>query len=43
MIQGQLKTKIEKEVEIVVREVKNLPSNYDHTERVLIIDADSIM
>jgi len=43
MIQGQLKTKIEKEVEIVVREVKNLPSNYDDTERVLIIDADSIM
>ena len=43
MIQGQLKTNIEEEHEIVVREVKNLPNSYDDTERVLIIDADSIM
>ena len=43
MIQGQLKTNIKKEPEIVVREVKNLPNSYDDTERVLIIDADSIM
>ena len=43
MIQGQLKTNIEEEPEIVVREVKNLPNSYDDTKRMLIVDADSIM
>lgn len=42
MIQGKIKTNF-KEPEIVVREVKNLPSSYDETKRILIIDADSIM
>jgi len=43
MIQGQVKKNFNEEPVIVVREVKNLPSSYDETERVLIVDADSIM
>ena len=42
MIKGVRTTGIQ-EVDIIVREVKNMPSEYDKTERVLIIDADSIM
>tara|TARA_R110000822_G_scaffold12379_3_gene44853 strand:- start:2129 stop:2971 length:843 start_codon:yes stop_codon:yes gene_type:complete len=42
MITGVKTTDIQ-EVDIVVREIKNAPTNYDKTERVLIIDADSIM
>ena len=42
MIQGTLKTNIQ-HVEMNIREVKNAPVKYDETERVLIIDADSIM
>jgi len=42
MIKGVRTTSIQ-EVDIIVREVKNMPSEYDNTERVLIIDADSIM
>jgi hypothetical protein len=42
MITGVKTTDIQ-EVDIIVREVKNMPSEYDKTERVLIIDADSIM
>ena len=42
MITGVKTTDIQ-EVDIVVKEVKNCPLKYDSTERVLIIDADSIM
>jgi len=42
MITGVKTTDIQ-EVDIVVKEVKNCPLKYDNTERVLIIDADSIM
>ncbi len=42
MITGVKTTDIQ-EVDIIVREVKNMPSEHDKTERVLIIDADSIM
>lgn len=41
MIKGNVKTNIEEE--IVIRTVKNCPSSYDNTERVLLIDADSIL
>ena len=40
MIKGQVKTNVESE--IVIRTVKNCPSSYDDTKRVLLIDADSI-
>lgn len=40
---GGVKTETIQEVDIVVREVKNCPTGYDSTDRVLIIDADSIM
>jgi len=42
MITGVKTTDIQ-EVDIVVKEVKNCPLKYDSTQRVLIIDADSIM
>ncbi len=42
MIKG-VKSETIQEVDIVIREVKNCPLKYDSTERVLIIDADSIM
>ena len=42
MIKG-VKAETIQEVDIVVKEVKNCPLKYDNTERVLIIDADSIM
>jgi len=42
MIKG-VKSETIQEVDIVVKEVKNCPLKYDSTERVLIIDADSIM
>ncbi|MAO23577.1 MAG: hypothetical protein CMJ25_22755 [Phycisphaerae bacterium] len=42
MIKG-VKSETIQEVDIVVKEVKNCPLKYDNTERVLIIDADSIM
>lgn len=41
MIKGNIKTNIEEE--IVIRTVKNCPSGYDDTKRVLLIDADSIV
>lgn len=41
MITGVKKQNIEEE--IIIREVKNTPSIYDATERILIIDADSIL
>lgn len=40
MIQGPVKQNIEEEV---IRTVKNCPTKYDDSERVLLIDADSIM
>jgi len=40
MIQGPVKQNIEEEI---VRTVKNCPTKYDDSERVLLIDADSIM
>jgi len=40
---GGVKAETIQEVDIVVKEVKNCPLKYDKTERVLIIDADSIM
>jgi 5'-3' exonuclease len=40
MISGPVK---DGETEIVIREVKNCPKTYDTTERVLLIDADSIL
>ena len=40
---GGVKAETIQEVDIVVKEVKNRPLKYDKTERVLIIDADSIM
>jgi len=40
MISGPLRDEI---LEIVIREVKNSPKKYDSTERILIIDADSIL
>lgn len=40
MIQGPVKQGIEEEV---IRTVKNCPTKYDDSERVLLIDADSIM
>ena len=44
MIGGQIKTgPVTEEPEIINRVVKNCPVKYDKTERVLIIDADSIM
>jgi hypothetical protein len=43
MIKGNIKINSNKEPEIITRVVKNCPSKYDETERVLIIDADSIM
>ena len=42
MITGVKTTDIQ-EVDIVVKEVKNCPLKYDNTQRVLLIDADSIM
>jgi len=42
MIKG-VKSETIQEVDIVVKEVKNCHLKYDNTERVLIIDADSIM
>jgi len=41
MIQGVARQNVEEE--IVARTVKNCPSEYDNSERVLLIDADSIM
>lgn len=43
MIKGDVKINLNQETEIINRVVKNCPINYDNTERVLIIDADSIM
>ena len=43
MIKGVKATTVQEDVDIVVREVKNCPIEYDNTERVLLIDADSIM
>ncbi len=43
MIGGVKATTIQEDIDIVVKEVKNCPTKYDNTERVLIIDADSIM
>lgn len=40
MIQGPVKQGIEEEV---IRTVKNCPTKYDDSQRVLLIDADSIM
>jgi 5'-3' exonuclease len=40
MIQGPVKQNIDEEV---IRTVKNCPTKYDDSERVLLIDADSIM
>jgi 5'-3' exonuclease len=40
MIQGPVKQNIEEEI---VRTVKNCPTKYDDSQRVLLIDADSIM
>ena len=40
MIQGPVKQNIEEEV---IRTVKNCPTKYDDSQRVLLIDADSIM
>lgn len=40
MIQGPVKQNIEEEI---VRTIKNCPTKYDDSERVLLIDADSIM
>jgi 5'-3' exonuclease len=40
MIQGPVKQNIDEEI---VRTVKNCPTKYDDSERVLLIDADSIM
>jgi 5'-3' exonuclease len=40
MIQGPVKQSIEEEV---IRTVKNCPTKYDDSQRVLLIDADSIM
>jgi hypothetical protein len=40
MIQGPVKQNIEEEI---VRTVKNCPTKYDDSKRVLLIDADSIM
>lgn len=40
MIQGPVKQNIEKEV---IRTVKDCPTKYDDSQRVLLIDADSIM
>jgi DNA polymerase-1 len=40
MIQGPVKQNIEEDI---VRTVKNCPTKYDDSERVLLIDADSIM
>lgn len=42
MISG-IKTTGIQEFDIIVKEVKNTPTSYDKTERVLIIDADSIV
>jgi len=42
MIKG-VKSETIQEVDIVVKEVKNCPLKYDNTQRVLLIDADSIM
>ncbi len=43
MIGGVKATTIQEDIDIVVKEVKNCPTKYDNTERVLLIDADSIM
>ena len=43
MIKGVKATTVQEDLDIVVREVKNCPIEYDKTERVLLIDADSIM
>ena len=43
MIKGVRATTVQEDLDIVVREVKNCPTDYDKTERVLLIDADSIM
>lgn len=40
MIQGPVKQNV---IEDVIRTVKNCPTSYDDSERVLLIDADSIM
>ena len=42
MIKGNIKETVIEE-EIIVRTVKNCPSNYDETPRVLLVDADSII
>jgi len=43
MIGGVKATSNQYDLDIVVKEVKNAPLTYDNSERVLIIDADSIM